>query len=251
MEAARVSALRGHGVTIFEKGNRLGGVVIPRGMPSFKKDDHALIRWYEQELAQQQVKIQYHTEATKDLIMEENADTVIVATGSKSILLDLPGKDQNKVVTAEEILLNEDLAGNEIVVVGGGLVGCETALWLTQTGRKVTIIEASSDICGGPHGIPFMTYDMLKDLLVYNNVEIMKNSIVSEVTNEGVLVKTKEGSVSVNADTIILSIGYTSDNKLYKDLKFELEDLYLLGDAKRVKNIMYAIWDAYEVARQI
>lgn len=251
MEAARVTALRGHDVTIYEKGDQLGGVVIPGGMPSFKKDDHALIHWYEQELSQQKVKVQYHTEATKDLVMKENADTVIIATGSKPILPDIPGKDLNTVVTAEKILLNDEQAGNSIVVIGGGLVGCETALWLAQKGKKVTIVEAASDICGGPHGIPFMTYDMLKDLLAYNNVEIMKNSIVSEVTAEGVIVKTKDGSVSVNADTIILSVGYTSDNKLYKELEFDIEDLYLLGDAKQVRNIMYAIWDAYEVARQI
>ncbi|MDP4085955.1 MAG: FAD-dependent oxidoreductase [Bacillota bacterium] len=251
MEAARVSALRGHEVTIYEKGNRLGGVVIPGGMPSFKKDDHALIRWYEQELAQQQVKVVFNTEVTKKFVLEEKADTVIVATGSKPILLNLPGKEKNKVVTAEEVLLNQEQTGNSIVVVGGGLVGCEAALWLAQKGKQVTVIEASSDICGGPHGIPFMNYDMLKDLLAYHNVEIMKNSLVSEVTTEGVLVKTKEGTVSVNADTIILSIGYTSVNSLYKQIEFDVEELYLLGDAKRVKNIMYAIWDAYEVARQL
>ncbi|MDP4106141.1 MAG: FAD-dependent oxidoreductase [Bacillota bacterium] len=251
MEAARVSALRGHEVTIYEKGNRLGGVVIPGGMPSFKKDDHALIRWYEQELAQQQVKINFNTVVTKELVLAEKADTVIVATGSKPILLNLPGKEQNQVVTAEEVLLNQVQSGDSIVVIGGGLVGCEAALWLAQKGKQVTVVEASSDICGGPHGIPFMNYDMLKDLLAYHNVEIMKDSLVSEITSEGVLVKTLDGTVSVNADTVILSVGYTSVNSLYKELESDVEELYLLGDAKRVKNIMYAIWDAYEVARQI
>lgn len=251
MEAARVSALRGHNVAIYEKNERLGGVVIPGGMPSFKKDDHALIRWYEQELAKLDVKVNYSTEATADFLLQENADTVIIATGSKPILLNLPGKELNNVVTAEEILLNESLAGNSIAVVGGGLVGCEAALWLAQKGKKVTVIEASSDICGGPHGIPFMNYDMLKDLLAYHNVEVMKNSLVSEVTEQGVNVKTTDGTLNIPADTIILSVGYTSENKLYKELELEVEDLYLLGDAKRVKNIMYAIWDAYEVARQI
>lgn len=251
METARVSALRGHDVTIYEKNDQLGGVVIPGGMPSFKKDDHALIRWYEQELAKLDVKINLQTEVTKEFIIHENADTVIIATGSKPILLNLPGNEHNHVVTAEEVLLNESLAGESMAVIGGGLVGCEAALWLAQKGKQVTIIEASNDICGGPHGIPFMNYDMLKDLLAYHNVKILKNSLVTEVTEQGVKASSKEGILDVTADTVILSVGYTSENQLYKELENDVEELYLLGDAKRVKNIMYAIWDAYEVARQI
>lgn len=253
MEACRVSALRGHEVHLYEKTDKLGGNVIPGGVPSFKKDDHELLRWYESELSDLKVNIHFNTEVNEEMLASANADVILVATGSTPIFLNLKGVEKNNVLTADKVLLDPSKAGNKVAVIGGGLVGCETGLWLRQMGKEVTIVEAQPEILGGPHGpIPFMNYDMLKDLVNYNEMKVMTSTFVKEVTEEGLLVETKDGEHLVEAaDTIIFSVGYRSNNTLYNKVEDMADEVYLLGDAKNVRNIMYAIWDAYEIARQI
>ncbi len=251
METARVCALRGHEVHLYEKSDKLGGHVIPGGVPSFKKDDRDLLKWYERELTDLNVEISFNTDVNAKLVKIDNADTVVVATGSTPIMINVPGIEKNNVLTADKVLLDSSKAGNKVVIVGAGLVGSETGLWLKQQGKDVTIVEATSEILGGPHGMPFMNYDMLKDLLNYNKIRIMTSSRVNEITKKGVVVNTKDGDISIEADTIIFSVGYNSNNILYSQLEDVVDDIYLLGDAKNVRNIMYAIWDAYEVARNI
>jgi 2-enoate reductase len=252
MEASRVSALRGHEVHLYEKSDKLGGNVIPGGMPSFKKDDHVLIKWYEGELKDLNIDINFNTEVNEEMLKEANADVIIVATGSTPIFLNLKGYEKNNVMTADNVLLDSSKAGNKVAVIGGGLVGCETALWLRQMGKDVTVVEALPDILGGPHGgIPFMNYDMLKDLVKYNEIKVITASHAKEVTESGLLVEHDGTETLVDADTIIFSVGYRSNNSLYSKVENLADEVYLLGDAKNVRNIMFAIWDAYEIARQI
>lgn len=251
MEAARVCALRGHEVCIYEKSDKLGGNLIPGGVPHFKKYDHDLIKWYINELKDLKVKVYLNSKVYTKLVEEASADAVIVATGSEPIVLNIPGKDKNNILTADKALLDLSKVGNKVAIIGAGLVGAETGLWLRQQGKEVTLIEATSQILGGPHGMPFMNYDMLKDLLNYNKVGIMTSSIVTGVTENGVNVETKNGNKSVEADTVIFAVGYKPNNSLYDELQETVDDIYLLGDAKNVRNIMYAIWDAYEIARNI
>lgn len=251
MEAARVCALRGHQVDIYEKNEKLGGNVIPGGVPSFKKDDHRLIKWYEGELNDLDVNIHMNTEVNEELVKNEKVDTIVVATGSKPIVLDIKGKEENNVLTADKVLLNPDLAKNKIVIIGGGLVGCETGLWLKEKGKEVTILEMENDIVGGPHGIPVMNYLMLNDMLKFKGVKVMTSSLAKEITKDSVIVKTNDGEVKVDCDTVIFAVGYKSENSLFNKLEAIGNEVHLLGDAKNVNNIMFAIWDAHEVARNI
>lgn len=100
--------------------------------------------------------------------------------------------------------------------------------------------------------MPFMNYDMLKDLLAFEKVEIKTETSIEEIKENIAIVKTNEGNLEeIKTDTIVLAVGYKPDRKLYDELKMEFENIYLLGDAREVHNIMYAIWDAYEVARSI
>lgn len=251
MESARVCALRGHEVNLYEKTSQLGGHVIAGSMPSFKKNDNELLKWYERELKDLNVNIYFNTEVDIDFVKQEKPDVVIVSTGSTSINLDLPGIEKNNVISADNALLDISKIGNNVAIVGAGLVGCETALWLRQNNKKVTLIESTDKILSGGSNMPFMNYDMLKDLLNYNKVNIATSSIVSNISEEGIIVKTKCGEKTFNVDTIILSVGYKSDDSLYWKLDKLVDDIYLVGDAKNVKNIMYAIWDAYEITRNI
>lgn len=248
-EAARVLAIRGHQPVVYEKGSRLGGNLIPGGAPDFKEDDIALADWYTNELNRLGVHVHLNTELNEEEIKAMDYDTVILATGSKPKVFSLG--DDSHTYTAEQVLLKQKDAGKKTVVVGGGLVGCETALWLAQNGIHVTIVEELDKVMAVNGPLCAANKEMLEALLPFNGVEIITGAKVTEFANGEVKVDTKEGSKTIMSDSVILSVGYKEENTLYNNLQFDIPDLYLLGDAKKVSNIMYAIWDAFEVANHI
>lgn len=248
-EAARVLAIRGHQPVVYEKGSRLGGNLIPGGAPDFKEDDIALADWYTNELNRLGVHVHLNTELNEEEIKAMDYDTVILATGSKPKVFSLG--DDSHTYTAEQVLLKQKDAGKKTVVVGGGLVGCETALWLAQNGIHVTIVEALDKVMAVNGPLCAANKEMLEALLPFNGVEIITGAKVTEFANGEVKVDTKEGSKTIMSDSVILSVGYKEENTLYNNLQFDIPDLYLLGDAKKVSNIMYAIWDVFEVANHI
>lgn len=248
-EAACVLAIRGHQPVVYEKGSRLGGNLIPGGAPDFKEDDIALADWYTNELNRLGVHVHLNTELNEEEIKAMDYDTVILATGSKPKVFSLG--DDSHTYTAEQVLLKQKDAGKKTVVVGGGLVGCETALWLAQNGIHVTIVEALDKVMAVNGPLCAANKEMLEALLPFNGVEIITGAKVTEFANGEVKVDTKEGSKTIMSDSVILSVGYKEENTLYNNLQFDIPDLYLLGDAKKVSNIMYAIWDAFEVANHI
>lgn len=248
-EAARVSALRGHDVVLIEKSDRLGGNLIAGGTPDFKEDDTALVEWYKLELEKLNVNVILSTYVNAKTIKQYSADAVIVATGSRPKILNIEGTD--KVFTAEEVLLGQKDAGKSTIIIGGGLVGCETALWLQKQGKEVTIVEMMEDILavGGP--ICHANHDMLKDLIKFKNIKVKCGSKVTKASKEGFVIETKGKEEAIKADSAIVAIGYNSENSLYDQIKFSHNNVRIIGDANEVKNIMYAIWDAFEVSRHI
>lgn len=248
-EAARVLAIRGHQPVLFEKTDRLGGNLHPGGAPQFKEDDIALANWYTNELNRLKVEVHLNTTINAQDILNGDYDTVIMATGSTPKVFSLG--DDERVYTAAQVLLKEKDCGNKTVIVGGGLVGCETALWLAQNGKDVTIVEALDKIMAVNGPICHSNKDMLEALLPFNNVKIMTGAKVKEYKDGVLTVENAEGNTQINCDSVILSVGYKEENSLYHEVEFDVPEIYLLGDAKKVSNIMYAIWDAYEVANHI
>ena len=251
-ETARVCALRGHDVTIYEKGPALGGNIIPGGVPDFKAHDRKLIKWYEGQLDKLGVKTLLNTPATREAIDGEAPDTLVIATGSTPKMLAIPGSQGRNVITASDALLGKAELAGEILMVGGGLVGCETALWLAKQGKKVTIVEALADILfSGEAIVKDPNEMMLRDLLEFHKVAKITGATVKELTDAGAVIKTAGGETTVPADTVILSVGYSADTSLQDALKDSSYETYILGDCKSVQNIMNAIWESYEVARFI
>jgi 2-enoate reductase len=248
-EAARVLAIRGHKPVIYEKRNRIGGNLLPGGAPDFKEDDLLLVAWYEETLKELGVKVNCNTELTAEFVENNEADTVIIATGSKPKIFNL-GQDNN-VFTAEEVLLEKVESGNEVVVVGGGLVGCELALWLAQKEKKVTIVEIQDKLLALNGPLCHANLDMLKKLIPYKGIEVLTSSKIIKTTERGALVEVAGNVREIEADSIVLAVGYNSERTIYDQLKYDIADIHLLGDSRKVSNIMYAIWDAYEVARNI
>jgi 2-enoate reductase len=248
-EAARVLAIRGHEPELFEKNSELGGNLIPGGAPKFKEDDLALAKWYAHQLEVLKVPVHLNTEITKDDVLKGGYDAVILATGSTPKVF--PLGDDDKVYTAEQVLTNIKDPGETTVVVGGGLVGCETALWLAQNGKKVTIVEALDKLMAMNGPLCHANKDMLERLIPFNGIDVVTNARVVGFNNGELKVQLGDKEEHIKCDSVILSVGYKENNSLYHELEFDVPEIYLLGDAKHVSNIMYGIWDAFEVANHI
>lgn len=248
-EAARVLALRGHKPELYEKGSRLGGNLLPGGAPDFKEDDIALADWFTTMLDILEVPVHLDTELSADDIENSDADVVILATGSTPKVFSL-GDDEH-VYTAAQVLMKEKDPGQNVAVIGGGLVGCETALWLAQQGRNVKIIEALDRILAVNGPLCHANSEMLERLIPFNGVEVIASAKAAGYRGRILTVETPEGARDITCDSVVLSVGYEENDYLYRQLQFRVPELYLLGDAKKVSNIMYGIWDAFEVANHI
>ncbi|MBQ6551930.1 MAG: FAD-dependent oxidoreductase [Lachnospiraceae bacterium] len=249
-EAARVLAIRGHEPVLYEKSGRLGGNLIPGGAPDFKEDDLALAAWYANEMTRLNVEVHLNTEVDADFVRNSGFDAVIVATGSTPKRFSLG--DDDKVYTASEVLLKEKDPGDATVVVGGGLVGCELALDLAHHGKKVTIVEALPAIMAVNGPLCHSNKDMLAALIPFNGIETICSAKVKGYRDGVLSYELSDGGAhEIPCDSVILAVGYKEDNTLYHEVEFDVPEIYLLGDAKKVNNIMYAIWDAFEVANHI
>ncbi len=247
-EAALVLAERGHTPVLCEAGSVLGGNLIPGGTPDFKEDDRALAKWFAHELAERGVEVRLNTRMSAKDILAEKFDALVLATGSRPKTLPLEG---GHVLTAEDVLLGKADPGKKTVIVGGGLVGCETALWLKKKGVAVTIVEALPKLLAVNGPLCHANSEMLEALIPFSGIETVCGATLSGVDADGASV-TKDGEKThIDADSVILCIGYRSENSLYDALQDKVAEIYRIGDANRVANIMYAIWDAYEVASNI
>lgn len=248
-ETARVLAERGHQPELFEKSGQLGGNLLAGGAPEFKEDDLALARWYENELKRLGVPVSLNTAVTKQSALAGGYDAVIVATGSTPKVF--PLGDDARVFTAAQVLLKQKDPGQTVAIVGGGLVGCETALWLAQHGKKVIIAEALSRLLALNGPLCSANSEMLQLLIPHNGIEVLTDARVSSYRDGKLALGVQGTAREVSCDSVVLCVGYREENRLYQELLPEVSELYVLGDAKKVANIHYAIWDAYEVANHI
>lgn len=249
LETARTAALAGHSVTLCEQSHQLGGNLVPGGVPHFKRGDHRLVAWYRRQLELLGVDVNYGVTVNKETAASYAPDVIVTATGSKARTLALPGDVQG--VAAEQVLLGTVPVGQHVVIVGGGLVGCETGLWLAQQGKTVHVVEILPALLGGHGAIPHMNEFMLMDLLKFHKVGLHTNTKVVSTAPGSVTVETDGVAQTLPADTVITAVGYQSENALYEDLKDLEIPVYNIGDSRKVHNIMYAVWDAYELARNL
>lgn len=251
LEAARVLAERGHHPEIHEATDRLGGVVIAGGQPSFKREDLDLIAWYRTVLEDLQVPIHLKSPVTEETIAD--SDYVLVATGSTPRALDLG--DALPVVTAVDALLDpSQLVGRAVAIVGGGLTGCELALHLKEldTSTDVTVVEMTRDLLTINGPTCDANKDMLHDLVPFKGVHVVTNAVAKVTTDQGLVVTVGNDEQLVKADIVVTAVGYTPKAAdLVEALRRSPVPSHVLGDARAVSNIMYAIWDAFEVASSI
>lgn len=242
MEAALVCAKRGHKVTLYEKSESLGGVFIAAAAPSFKEKDRALIAWYIRELAKYPIKVSLNTEI-KD-VKQLDADEIIVATGAKA--KKLPVKGAETAVEAVDYLLGNKPVGENVVVIGGGLTGCEIAYDLYLNGKKPVIVEMQDDLITTP-GICLANTSYLRDFFKTNKVPVYLETSLSEINDRSVTLKDKQGKVfTVNTDSVILSVGYNPAPIASKG-----RHIHIIGDANKVGNLRSVIWGAWSTCMKL
>jgi 2-enoate reductase len=252
LEAARVASLRGHQVVLYEKANALGGHLLEASVPDFKKDLARLLDWYKKELEDLNLEIKTGFEVSPAGVKKENPEVTILAAGSIPIVPDIPGMEKEMVSTAIDLLLGKKKAGEKVLVLGGGLIGCETALWLGRQGKKVTIVELLHDLLIAGIPVQHMNRLMLLDMLKFYKVNVFTNTSLSEVTEEGAIVMDRDfGKRNLPADTVVIAAGLKPEQELYRALQGHSPNLFLIGDSRKAQNIMNSVWDAYEVARMI
>ena len=236
MECARVLALRGHVVTLYEKSDRLGGIFIAAAAPYFKEKDRDLIEWYKRELEKLPVEIRLNTEI-KD-VASLNADEVIVATGSKARKIPVKGAD--KAIDAVDYLLGKEV-GENVVIVGGGLTGCEIAYDLYHKGKKPAIVEMKNDLIA-VKGVCLANASYLRDFFEAKKVPVYLETKLGEVTDSGIIAVDKSGKqFAIDADDVILSVGYVPTPLAEKS-----KHVHVIGDADKVGNLRTVIWGAWD-----
>lgn len=207
------------------------------------------------------VNIHLNSYADKDLIKASGYDEIFVATGAVEKKLATPGFDQKNVTYTIDTLMNGNVEGENILIVGGGLTGIEIACDLGKKGKKVTVVEATDTILNS-FGLSAANYNMLMEMIDYYKVNVMKSTVVTKYEN-GVadVVTTVKNYPNINnraklmfatgpggmpvpsqvkADHVIVSVGYVSDNSLYDEIK--ADNVHVIGDAVKPENVMKAVW---------
>ncbi len=243
MEAARVLKQRGHNPVIYERSDRLGGTFIPASAESYKGRLRELLDWYRRQMEEMEIDVRLGTEIKS--ILQLGKGPVIIATGAVPRVLSSV-KGHEKMIEACDYLLGQEV-GEKVAVIGGGLTGCEIAYELYLQGKQPLIVEMMPDlIC--QKGVCLANSSYLREFFAWKKVPVFLETALSEVTEEGIIVKDKDGrETEIPCDSVISSAGYLPAPLADQGRK----EVYLVGDCRKVGNLRSVIWGAYETAMKI
>jgi 2,4-dienoyl-CoA reductase-like NADH-dependent reductase (Old Yellow Enzyme family)/NADPH-dependent 2,4-dienoyl-CoA reductase/sulfur reductase-like enzyme len=246
MEAARVAALRGHRVTLYEKDQRLGGQLSVADKGPLKQYISDLGVYQKGQLEKMDVTVKLGKEADKELILAQRADVVILATGSEPLIPNVKGIEKAKVVTAHDALSGKTEVGERVIVIGGNLAGCEVAGYLANKRKKVTICEVLTELL--PQIIPQRRPAVIAGL-TERGVVFHLGVTSQEVTDKGMMIVDQDGrQVFLEADTIVLAVGARSNDVLMHELKDKVKEIHSIGDAKEPRLIVDAVHEGFRTA---
>ncbi len=249
MEAATVAALRGHDVTLYEKDSNLGGQLVLATLPPNKGEIKNLTSYLINQVGKSGAAIELQKEVNAEVVKSVKPDTVIIAAGVMPFIPEVRGFERKNVVRAEDVLAEKVKVGEHIVIVGGSLVGCETADFLTEKGGKVTVLTRSKKLASEMLLTPRR---QLLDRLIRKGVTTLTDVKYDEITTEGVTITTGEGKKKViRADTIVLATGSEPNNKLRKALEGKVSEVYSAGDCVEPRGIIDAIYEGWRIGNTI
>lgn len=256
MEAARVAALRGHRVILWEQLDRLGGNLVPASVPDFKQDYRDLLNYLTRQVAKAGVEVLLGRKATPEAVREINPDALVVATGAAPLIPPIKGIDREFVGTGIDFLLGKKEFGHNVLVIGGGLVGCEAAIHLAEKGCRVVVVEVMDQVLHGMtsgYGIAPNPnrLDMLR-LLQEKGVRVLTRTKVLEIADGKALLLGEKGDpAELEVDTVAVAVGLRPNNELFEALYGDLPEVYAVGDCVTPRVVLNAIWEGYRVARLI
>jgi len=249
--AALTASRRGHEVILYEKSNTIGGQIITSCVPDFKYEFDTLLNFYINELSESNVKLILNKEITSADLIDEMPDVLVLAAGGIPIVPDIAGINQSNVMGAVECLLNNmDIKGKEIFIIGGGEVGCETALWFRRKGNNVTILEILPELMS----LEEMKYHtmVLERMLKEEGVNIFTGSKVIEIGKKSIKYRDNTGkAIKLPADIVVYSIGFRVPVEMIDKFKGSCSEFYIIGDANQPHKIREAVHDGDRVGRLI
>jgi 2,4-dienoyl-CoA reductase (NADPH2) len=249
LEAARVAASRGHRVTLFEAKDKLGGQLLYAVIPPYKDEWKTTIAYLTAQLEKLKVQVKLNAAPTIEEIEKGNPDVVIIATGANPHILDLPGIKGSNVASAIEVLAGRKQTGQNIVIVGGGSTGCETAEFLAQKGKQVTILEMLPRI-GADYG-PMNRFVVI-DRLVAAGIRLETGVKAGAITKTGVrVIRGGLYPEFFEADSVVLSMGMMPDDAVARSLEGRVSSVYKIGDAAKPAGVKEAMESAFKIAMQI
>jgi 2,4-dienoyl-CoA reductase-like NADH-dependent reductase (Old Yellow Enzyme family)/thioredoxin reductase len=248
MEAARVAALRGHRVVLCEAEDRLGGQLLLATVPPHKGELNNILTFLCAQMTRLGVEVKLRQQFTLELVANLEPEAVVVATGSTPFRLDIPGIDGDNVAVAREVVAGRKEVGENVVIVGGGQIGCETAELLTELGKQVTVVEM----------LPQMVSDMgihsrriLLGRLRQLGIAMETKTQVLAITNTGVEVSRDDERCFLEADSVVLAAGAQPNRDVVRELEDKGFQLHLIGDGAEGRSVVDAIADGFRIGREI
>jgi NADPH-dependent 2,4-dienoyl-CoA reductase/sulfur reductase-like enzyme len=248
MEAARVAALRGHEVTLAEKENHLGGQFYLASLPGGKREIRVYLDYLSGQLKKLGVKIHLRQEVTPENLKEMKADAVILAAGGIPLLPPIPGIDRENVITAWQALARPEKIGKKVVIIGGGSVGAETAEFLLDHNKDVTLVEMLPEIAGDAEKV---NRKVLLRSLGEKGVKIRVLTQATGILAEGVEVEFGGRRETLSADTVVLATGIQPNHDIEAALRGLPGEFHKVGDCAKPRKAIDAIHEGFQVALKI
>ena len=246
--AALTAAERGFDVELWEKSARLGGALIAAAAPKFKEAVGKYVEYLKIQLHKSSVNVRMNKTATVEEILKKKPDAVILAAGANPIIPNIPGMEKIKIMEATDMLTKGDCPGENVVVLGGGLVGCEAALHLDYMGKNVTIVEQLNELL---LTVKHATNNDLaiKKLLSDSNIKVMTNTLLSSIDTGKVVVSQNGQNTEIPSDTLVIAVGYQSDKSLEEALDGKIDILVTIGDNVKPAKVIDAVHQGFHAAR--
>ncbi len=248
LKAAHTAALRGHQVVLMEKESELGGILKSEQALPFKREMYELSLTFAKQCREAGVEIRLNTEATKELVEKEAPDAVIIAAGSRPLVLPIPGIDGENVTIVNNYYLEKEKVGDQVVVLGGGLAGCEAAIHLAQEGKKVTIVEMRDELAPDAN----VRHRPLLLKQIDGLAEVRTGLKGLEVTAEGVICEDRvKQRHLVKGGSVICALGQRARTDVVEALRDTAPYVAVIGDCAKVSTITNAVYQGYHAALDI
>lgn len=250
MEAAMVTAERGHSVTLYEASGELGGAWNIATAQPHKEIYGNLTRQLNKGLKEGGVKIILNKKADIELVKAEKPDAVVIATGAKPAIPPVPGVSGPNVVQSVDVLMGKAKTGDRVVVIGGRMIGMETALYLIEKGKKVSLVTLKRL---GENGkkLEETVYRTLRDRMIKYGIQAYPSTPAIEIRPNGVFANDDGRILWLEADTVVLAVGYKSENKLVDKLRGIVPEVYSVGDCNAPRDGLDATREGMEIGLKV